>query len=67
MKELSSGEDGSVSSAAQGSCYEWAGKMEWTGCKGPVKRAFLFYMITLIPPVSTYQSAILLNSRGLIL
>lgn len=60
-------EDGSVLSAALGSCSEWAGKMEWTGCMGRVKGAFLLYMITLIPPVSTHQSAILLSSSGLIL
>lgn len=49
------------------SCSEWAGKMEWTGSMGPVKGTFLFYMITLIPPVSTHQSAILSGSSGLIL
>lgn len=48
-------------------CSEWAGKMEWTGCIGPVKGTFLLNMITLIPPDSTHQSAILLSSSWLIL
>lgn len=62
MREVRSGVQGSIFEC----CCEWARKMEWTGCMGPVKGAFLLYMITLIPPVSTHQSAILFSSSWLI-
>lgn len=58
MKEVRSGRRGSV----LGGCCEWAGKMEWTGCMGPLKGTSQLYTITLIPPVSTHQSAILARS-----
>lgn len=63
MREVRSGRWGSVLKG----CCEWAGKMEWTGSMGPLKGTFQLYMITLIAPVSTHQSAILFGSSWLIL